>query len=194
MRKKLLVCMLTATMALGLVACGDSSAPATGGTDPATTDAGTTDADNTDAGTADVTTSEVEFSMEGAKAESWGDLTVSVPSGFELRKGDALDDKDTRVCSLKKSDFHYIDFKMEDDDVCKQQYEYNKKTYTNEQKDVSVTYGDIEWTGFEYGDGLGGKGFEAYAKVNGKNLRISGAGVALDSEEAKEILCTVELK
>ncbi|MEE3467564.1 MAG: hypothetical protein VZQ83_03905 [Eubacterium sp.] len=194
MKKKILVCMLTAMMALGLAACGsDSSAPASDDTSSdVTTDAGSTD--TTDAGTTDAGTTEEAFSMDGAKEETWGDLTVSVPAGYEFKKGDALDEKDTRFCSVRKNDFHYIDFKMEDDDVCQQQYEYNKKTYTNEQKDITGTYADIAWTGFEYGDGLGGKGFEAYAKVNGKNLRISGASVAFDSEEAKAILGSVKVK
>ena len=191
MKKKILVCMLTAAMALGLVACGDSSAPATN--DTTTTDAGTTDAGSAD-GTTDAGTTEEAFSMDGAKEETWGDLTVSVPSGYEFKKGDALDEKDTRYCAVRKNEFHGIEFKMEDDDVCKQQYEYNKKTYTNEQKDVTGTYADIAWTGFEYSDGLGGKGFEAYAKVNGKNLRISGLSVGFDSEEAKAILGTVKVK
>ena len=191
MKKKLLVCMVTVVMALGLVACGNDPAPAATDAGSGTEEAGSADTTDT---TTDAGQTEEAFSMEGATEETWGDLTVSVPSGYTFRKGDVLDENDTRYCSVKKSDFHYIDFKMEDDDTCKQQYDYNKKTYTNEQKDVSGTYADIAWTGFEYGDGLGGKGFEAYAKVNDKNLRISGAGCAFDSEEAKAILGTVKVK
>ena len=122
MKKKILACMLTAVMALGLVACGDSSAPATGEGN-ATTDAGTTDAGTTDAGTTDAGTTEEAFSMDGAKEETWGDLTVSVPAGYEFKKGDALDEKDTRYCAVRKSELHGIEFKMEDDNVCQQQYE-----------------------------------------------------------------------
>ena len=94
--------------------------------------------------------------MDGAAEQTWGAMTVSVPSGWEFKTGDFLDDKDERYCSVKKSDLSYFDFKMEDADVAKQQYEYNKKTYTNEQSDVGGKIGDIDWTGFQYSDGFGG--------------------------------------
>ena len=193
MRKKLLVCMLTVVMCVGLTACGGDSGSTTSGDETTQTTDGGDAGDVTDAGS-DQGQTEEAFSMDGAKEETWGDLTVSVPSGYEFKKGDAFDENDTRYCSVRKSDLHYIDFNMEDDDVCKQKYEYNKKTYTNEQKDISGTYGDIAWTGFEYSDGFGGKGFEAYAKANNKNIRISGVSVAFDSEEAKAILGTVKVK
>ena len=193
MRKKLLVCMLTVVMCVGLSACGGDSGTTPAADDTTQTTDNSGSGDTTDAGT-DQGATEEAFSMDGAKEETWGDLTVSVPSGYEFKKGDAFDENDTRYCTVKKSDLHYIDFKMEDDDVCKQQYEYNKKTYTNEQKDVSATYADIAWTGFEYSDGFGGKGFEAYAKVGDKNIRISGVSVGFDSEEAKAILGTVKVK
>ena len=83
---------------------------------------------------------------------------------------------------------------MEKEDVSKNQYEYNKKTYTNEQKDVSGKYGDIEWTGFDYSDGFGGYGFEAYATANGKPVRVSCCGYKFGSEEAKAVLETLKIK
>ena len=75
----------------------------------------------------------------------------------------------------------------------KQKYDYNKKTYTQDQKDLPATkVGDIEWNGFEYGGDFN-KGFELYATVNGKNIRVSSCGFKFDSPEAKAILGSIKL-
>ena len=129
-----------------------------------------------------------------SSTETWGDMTVGVPDGWTFRKGDVLDEEDTRYCSVKKSDFSFFDFKMESEELMKQQYDYNKKTYTNEQQDVSGKYGDIDWTGFQYGDGFGGYGFEIYSTVNGKPIRVSCAGFAFDSNEAETVLSSLSIK
>ena len=129
-----------------------------------------------------------------ASTETWGDYTVGVPEGWKFRKGDVFDEADTRYCSVKKSDFSFFDFKMEKEDTAKQQYEYNKKTYTQEQKDVSGKYGEIDWTGFQYSDGAGGYGFELMATVNGKPVRVSCSGFAFDSAEAKAVLGSLVIK
>jgi ketol-acid reductoisomerase len=114
---------------LGMTACGDSSSKSE---------------DNSTASSAAVSSSETENKEITGKTETWGVFTVLVPDGWTLRKGDALDENDQTVCSVKKSDFSYFDLKSEKDDVMKQKYDYNKKTYTNGQKDLPATkVGDI---------------------------------------------------
>ena len=132
--------------------------------------------------------------LEIASTETWGDYTVGVPTEWKFRKGDTFDDNDTRYCSVKKSDFKYFDFKMEEEQVANNQYNYNKNTYTNEQTDVSGKYGDIEWIGFQYSDGWGGYGFELIATVNDKPVRVSSCGFKFDSEEAKLVLGSLIIK
>ena len=196
MRKKALVCLLTAVLCFSMTACGESKSEETTQTETATeetaTDETATDATDSTDETADSATDDTaaasDFSMDGAAEQTWGAMTVSVPSGWEFKTGDFMDEKDERYCSVKKSDLSYFDFKMEDADVAKQQYEYNKKTYTNEQSDVSGKIGDIDWTGFQYSDGFGGYGFELTATVGDKPVRVSCAGFAFDSAEAKAIL------
>ena len=78
---------------------------------------------------------------------------------------------------------------MEKEDVSKNQYEYNKKTYTNEQKDVSGKYGDIEWTGFSYSNG-----YELYGMSNGKPVRVSCSGFKFDGPETKAVLESLKIK
>ncbi|MBR3537937.1 MAG: hypothetical protein IKN79_02555 [Eubacterium sp.] len=181
--KKCSAALLAFGMCAALTACGSGS----GSTSAATQEANM------------VTEAQTEAPTEAqgltiASTQTWGDYTVGVPEGWEFKKGDTLDETDTRYCSVKKSSFVFFDFKMETEDVCKNKYEYNKKTYTNEQKDVSGKYGDIEWTGFDYSDGFGGYGFEAYATANGKPVRVSCCGYKFDTAEAKAVLETLKIK
>ena len=129
-----------------------------------------------------------------ATTEVWGDFTVGIPEGWTFRKGDAFDDDDTRYCSVKKSDFSYFDLAMESENIATQKYNYNKNTYTNEQVDITCTYGGINWTGFQYSDGWGGYGFELIATVNDKPVRVSCCGFRYDSEAAKLVLESLVIK
>ena len=74
--------------------------------------------------------------------------------------------------------------------MSKKKYEQNKATYTQDQKDVSGKYGDIDWTGFEYSNG-----FELYGKsANGKPVRVSCSGFKFDSAETKAVLDALVIK
>lgn len=169
--------ILASSLMLGMTACGDSSSKSE---------------DISTASSAAASSASEDKEITG-KTETWGVFTVLVPDGWTLRKGDALDENDQSVCSVKKSDFSYFDLKSEKDDVMKQKYDYNKKTYTDQQKDLPATkVGDIEWNGFEYGGDFN-KGFELYATVNGKNIRVSSCGFKFDSPEAKAVLGSIKL-
>lgn len=116
----------------------------------------------------------------------YGKYSVLVPEGYELKEPGEFSYYDF---SVQKSDFSFFYFITEDDDeLMMTKYNYNKQTYTNEQEDVSGVYGENEWTGFQYSDGFGGYGFEAYTTVDGKIVRISSAGFRFDSDEAQAIL------
>ncbi len=186
MKKMLMLLLLALSVCMCLTACGDDD-----------------DDDNSSKkkpAKTEVTEEPTEEPTEEAKGltiastETWGDFTVGVPENWTFRKGDALDEEDTRYCSVKKSDFVFFDFKRESEELAKQHYDYNKNTYTNEQVDVSGTYGGIDWTGFQYSDGWGGYGFELYAVVNEKPVRVSSCGYKFDSEEAKTILNSLSVK
>ena len=112
--------------------------------------------------------------------------------GWEIAEGGEFSSYDFAV---KKSDFYYFDFNTEaDDDTMMQHYNYNKETYTNEQTDFDKTYGDNAWVGFQYSDGYGGYGFEAYMTLAGKIVRVSCAGYKFDSPEAEAILSSFAAK
>ena len=135
-----------------------------------------------------------EGGPEIASMETWGDFTVGVPVGWTFRKGDAFDEDDTRYCSVKMSDFKYFDFKLESDELATQHYLYNKETYTNEQKIVSGTFGDISWDGFQYSDGWGGYGFELITTLDdGRRARVSSCGFQINSDEVALVLSTLRI-
>lgn len=189
MKQKLLFILLALCLCVCLTACGGDDDD-----DDRKSDSGKKSESRKDDDEDEPTPTDAPAGLTIATTETWGDLTIGVPEGWTFSKGDSLDADDTRYCSLKKSMLVFLDFKMEDESLAKQHYEYNKNTYTNEQTDVSGTYGTIDWTGFQYSDGWGGYGFELIATVNEKPVRVSCCGYKFDSEEAKTILSTMVIK
>ena len=182
MRKRIITLALAAAMSLSLAACGDKKEE---NDTKATTQAATQAASESTTEAATEATTEAPAAVE---AKTVGEWSVEVPGGWELKIGDFLDENDTRYFAVKKSDFYYFDFKSDGEDSIKKNYDHNKKTYTNEQQDVQATIGSGEWTGFQYSDGFGGYGFEAYTTIDNTMIRVSSAGFAFDSEETKAVL------
>ena len=176
--EKALALLLTLSLALLLcTACAGKTPAATG----AKNDAQTTAAPETTAAPAETQSKEIS----GRTAE-WGAYTVLVPEGFELKEAGEFSYYDF---SVEKSDFCYISFITEaDNDTMMNKYNYNKDTYTNEQEDVEAVYGGNTWTGFQYSDGWGGYGFEAYTSLGEKLVRVSAVGYRFDSPEAQAVL------
>ena len=122
----------------------------------------------------------------------YGGYTMLVPEGFTLKEPGEFSYYDI---SVEKSDLSFFYFITEDDDErMMQNYNYNKSIYSNRQHDVEAVYGENTWTGFQYSDGFGGFGFEAYATVNGKIVRVSSAGFSFDSDEAMAVLASFGAK
>ncbi|MBQ9894893.1 MAG: hypothetical protein IJM38_05835 [Ruminococcus sp.] len=191
---KTAVTLMTASMALALVSCGDSDSSSKSSSSKTSSVSSETDIDAATDEIEEYTEAETENNAEITGSEqTWGVFTVMVPDGWTLKGGDVFDENDPNYCSVKKSDFSYFDIKSEKEEVQKQKYEYNKNTYTNEQKDLpATTLGNIEWNGFQYGNDFGG-GFELYGQSNGKFLRVSCAGFSFDSPETKAILGSLKV-
>lgn len=178
--KGLLSLLLCLCLCLGLCACGGSE-----GTQPASQPPVSTEAP--------VSSDDTQAQTEAAPAPQrqtavWGDWSVELPPDFALKGGDFLDENDPRYFSVRKSAFVFFDFKAEGEERILRNYEYNKNTYTNEQQDVEGSFGGVQWTGFQYSDGFGGYGFEAYATVDGEMIRVSAAGYPFADEMVKAVL------
>lgn len=184
---KLITLALAILLALSvLAACG-------GGEKPVQTDAPDVTDGPASTGPEDTepdTTAEPEVKEITGESTSVEGYSVLVPDGYQLKMPGEFSPYDFQV---GKGDFSYFDFNVKaEDDSMMQHYNYNKQTYTNEQKDVLATYGENEWTGFQYSDGFGGYGFEAYTTINGKVVRVSSAGFAFDSPEAAAVLASLK--
>ena len=175
--RKMIMLVLAICLCVGLCACGGSkTADVPGDTESTLPDAPET----------------TEATVPEFETKSWGDWTVDVPEGYTLEGGDFFDETDTRYFSVKKSDFTYFDFSADGEELIMNHYNYNKDTYTNEQKDVQGTFGGNEWTGFQYSDGWGGYGFEAYATVGGELIRVSAVGFSFDDAIAGAVLSSLQ--
>lgn len=150
------------------------------------------DAEEEDVEDAELEDTEPEAPRMDAETRVCGEFSVEVPAGWEFEQGDFFDENDTRYFSVKKSMFSYFDFSADGEENIKQQYDYNKNTYTNEQEDKKGTFGDVEWVGFQYSDGYGGYGIEAYATIDGVMIRVSSAGFKFDAAETKIVLSSVK--
>ena len=189
MKKKIIsriaVLMLTASIPFALASCGGSDSSSKTGSDSTAS----VPADNS---AAESTAADGNGAVSG-ETKTWGIYTFLLPEGWTLRGGDVFNDNDETVCSVKKSDFSYFELKCETEEVQQKQYNYNKKTYTLNQKDLSAaTIAGIEWNGFEYGNELN-KGFELYGSTGGRFLRVSSVGFAFDSAEAKAVLGSLKV-
>ena len=179
---KLLALMLALILTLALfTACGKDE---TKDTNPAPAPGNETNAPATEAPAAPA--------QVGGETKEYNGYAVLIPEGFALKEPGEFSSYDF---SVRKSDFSYFNFNTEqDDELAMHHYNYNKNTYTNEQKDVEATYGANTWTGFQYSDGWGGYGFEAYTTLDNHVVRVSSAGFQFDSEQAQAVLASLAKK
>lgn len=178
---KLLSALLALLMIFALCACG-------GGDD--TDDLWDSDVSDE---TLDMDAGAEDKEITGEKQGHGDYAAILVPEDFSFVL-DSWDETNPHYVEVKRSDFAYFDFtSSEDESTIQKDYEYNKKTYTNEQTDVSATCNGIEWTGFQYGDGFGGYGFEAYTKIGSFHVRVSSAGFKFDDPIAQAVLGSVEM-
>ena len=128
----------------------------------------------------------------GGSTDGFGDFaSILVPENFEFKR-DSWNEENPHFVTVKRSDFAYFDFRsFTTEEELMKEYEYCKKTYTNEQQEVSANYGGIDWAGFQYGDGMGGYGLEVYAIMGSYYVKVSSAGFAFDHETAQAILGSV---
>ena len=180
--KKISAFIMVLMLTLGAAACGDSDSSSKADSKAKKESVSVSQAETEE-------NTESKAGVDSGTTETWGVFSVFVPEGFTLKGGDVFDETDTRYFSVKKGDFYYFDFyTSETEDDVMSRYNYNKDTYTNEQKDVSGTYGGIDWTGFQYSDGFGGYGFEAYTSIDGQYIKVAGVGYEFESPEAEKVL------
>ncbi len=188
---RLFALLLALVLALSLTACandsddepdhGSANGSLNGGSKDNDTPADDTSSDDNAAG------GEV-----GGTTDGFGDfVSVLVPEEFTFHR-DSWNEENPHFVSIEKSDWTYFNLhNFTTEDEMKSDYDYVKKTYTNEQTDVSANYGGIDWSGFQYSDGFGGYGFEVYTIIGGNYLRVSGVGLAFDHDTSVAVLGSI---
>lgn len=180
--KKLTASLLALMMAFSLAACG-------GGEEAPPADDTVVDE------VVDLPEDEAEEEEGTDEVVAFGDYAAFlVPAGFTWEK-DSWNEQNEAYINVERSDFAYFTFQnyFERESDLTSAYNSVKNTYTNEQVDVSANYNGIDWTGFQYGDGMGGYGFEAYATIGQNYVRVSSAGFAFDHETAQAVLGSLEM-
>ena len=167
--KKLFALVLSVILVVALVGCGGSSAKTKG-----------------------------EAKMKGT-TETWGEISVFVPDGFEFHGGNitGVDDTDEKQCYMKKdpqSMYDYIWIVVKDDEAsAKSNVETTKDV--NKAEDVTVKADNGEWTGchYVYESYKGSVDCGAiYATVDGKTIQVNFAGYAPESKEMKAVLSSLK--
>lgn len=195
MKKKLSTLLITTILIGSLTACGSSTSP---------TDKNT----NTDASDTITDSSTIESNVEITEAEIITVATVSeatesgtdvfnvtVPKGFGFIKGDSYDPNDENLCTVKKSEIEYFTFaKDEDAKTSKDIIDHNKTMQTNNLTEINTKVGNYTWIGYQYDTNYSGSGFEVYLDSEDMGIRISSIGYDFDSETAKSILESLEIK
>lgn len=166
-------------MSISMTACGNSDTSSE------------SDSESSETFEYEYSSSQIDASV--GQTMTWGNYSFFVPDGMTLKGGDTFDENDPRYFSIQKSSLSYYNFTTEDsEENMMNKYNYNKKTYTNDQTDVEAAYGGIKWTGFQY-DSYGTPCFEAYTVIDGVYLRVSCTCHAFDNDIAKAILGSIKI-
>ena len=119
---------------------------------------------------------------------TWGNITVTVPSGFTTKNGNigAEDDKDAlQLWSGTK----YFIITKKDLEAAKNDIEINKGL--NNADDVAFAVNGVTWTGMKY-EYSGTPVWQAYATVNGNVCEVNCYGYGYDSSEALTVLSSLK--
>lgn len=130
--------------------------------------------------------------VKGAE-QTWGNITLLVPEGMELKGGNILDENDPDVLNIheKDNEFHYFMVTIYDEESCKNSIS-GTKDMNDEVKDVNLDVGGIKWTGVTY-DVYGTPGLQVYAPINGKYALVSAYSYELDDDVTQAVLGSIKL-
>ena len=127
------------------------------------------------------------------QTQTWGNITLAVPEGYELHGGSMLDEKDPNGLFLQMTGqaTNYFSINVVDnDDIAENSIETTRDV--NSADDASVTVGSTEWKGVAY-NSSGVDCFHMYGKVGGKTVLVMCAGNSYQSDVAKGVLESITI-
>ena len=179
-------------MALTLIiavfaACGDSES---------SSEAGGSAAD-VQSGAAGGSAADVQSGAAGdAKGETqtWGNITVLVPEGMNLKGGNILDENNPDIVNVKKDDNelnYFLITIVDSEDDAKSSLELTRSANEG-AKDVTIDAG-AAWKGVTY-QSLNMDVFQVYGTVDGKVVTVQAFGFAADDSTTKDVLSSIKVK
>ena len=129
--------------------------------------------------------------MDRAFPQTWDVCDIYIPEAFDFYGGTEENDSDIHFFSLKliEDENSYFNFEVETDrKLIMDQYEADYEKYDNNQYDISETFGDIKWKGFQYENEQGEVCFEVHAKKYDRYLLVKSRNFDFYSPASEGIL------
>ena len=126
------------------------------------------------------------------ETQTWGNITVLVPDGMELKGGNILDENDPDVVNIheKDNELHYFLITLGDsEDDAASSIEATKE-YNEGAEDYTIDIGGVKWTGVKY-DYMGPV-FQAYGTVNGQIVMVQCYGFESDGATTTAVLQSIK--
>ena len=130
------------------------------------------------------------------KTETWGNITIVVPDGMTLEKGDLLDDNNKDALSLQDSKevFRFIMVAIRDEESIDMGMEMTKEMNTDATfKDVEIKLDNGTFTGYAY-TSEGVECIQLKGKIGDKFVQIGTDAFTSDDEILKGVLASIVLK
>lgn len=131
--------------------------------------------------------------VKGAE-QTFGNITLFVPEEMTLTGGSMINKDDPGALTLKVTgnETHYIMFNTVSEESAKSSIETTKEINAG-AADVTLTLGDVTWTGVAYKYQETCDCFQLYATIGEKALQVGGAYFAYDGDVVKAVLESVKL-
>ncbi len=126
------------------------------------------------------------------ETQTWGNITIFVPDGMELKGGNILNENDPDVVNIheKENEMHYYLVTLGDDEEDASSSIEATKEYNEGAEDITLDIGGVKWTGVKYD--FMGPVFQVYGTVNGQIVMVQCYGFESDSATTSAVLQSIK--
>ena len=126
------------------------------------------------------------------ETQTWGNITIFVPEGMELKGGNILDENNPNVVNIheKENEMHYFLVTLGDDEEDAASSIGTTKEFNEGAEDITFNFDGVEWKGVKYD--FMGPVFQVYAAVNGHIVMVQCYGFECDSATTAAVLQSIK--
>lgn len=126
------------------------------------------------------------------ETQTWGNITIFVPDGMELKGGNILNENDPDVVNIheKENEMHYYLVTLGDDEEDASSSIEATKEYNEGAEDITLDIGGVKWTGVKYD--FMGPVFQVYGTVNEQIVMVQCYGFESDSATTSAVLQSIK--